>query len=121
MTPQQDQGAGEWTAGVEPCPFCGEALTIPAMRDALARCDTAGCWMSSRAIGIAPDDLRQVAQWNTRAGGDADPDLATAPVALWHEYRELVGEEQPGVYTADDTPVGRQTLAALATAKGQPR
>lgn len=52
---------------LEPCPFCGEHLTIRSGVNPYGRCDTIGCWVSERKIVVPLYVEEQVRQWNTRA------------------------------------------------------
>ena len=49
------------------CPFCGNALTVRAGVNPMAKCDTPKCYFAERRIGISLDDPRQVDGWNQRA------------------------------------------------------
>jgi len=53
-------------AGLEPCPFCEQPLTIGGGVNPYGRCDTKGCWMNASRISVAIDDPKMVAIWNTR-------------------------------------------------------
>lgn len=51
---------------LKPCPFCGEPLAIRGGVNGYGRCETAECWVSSRAIIVPIDDPAQVFAWNRR-------------------------------------------------------
>lgn len=52
---------------LEPCPFCGVPLTVRPSVNEVGLCDTPGCWMNQRMIGVVLDDPNQVQGWNRRA------------------------------------------------------
>jgi hypothetical protein len=62
----------EQQAELKPCPFCGDDLYITRGVNPSARCETVGCWMHERMIGITVEDPRQVEQWNTRITTEAE-------------------------------------------------
>src|SRR5688572_3988981 len=37
---------------VEPCPFCGKALSLRGGVNPYGVCDTQGCWMNDRALAV---------------------------------------------------------------------
>lgn len=54
------------TLQLKPCPFCAQPLSVSTGFNPIAQCETEGCWLRERKIGIAVEDPTQVAAWNRR-------------------------------------------------------
>lgn len=65
---------------LKPCPFCRKNLTRYGKFNPYATCETDGCWLSERKIGVPLDAPEIVAQWNTRSDTlDKWQPIETAP------------------------------------------
>lgn len=76
---------------LKPCPFCGSALTTREGFNPNARCETAGCYMQSRALIVPLDDPRQVEQWNRRAHSEGPHPESGESFDDWYEPLEGFG------------------------------